>query len=510
MSAPMTRRRLLQTGATGTALLAVGSTPAFARTRPSLTHGLQSGDVTTGSGVVWARADGPCRMVVEFSRTPSFAGARRLDGPILTARTDFTGKQALRGLRAGTEHFYRVTLEDLLDPGLTSEPLTGSFRTAPMQPRDLSFVWGADIAGQGWGINPDIGGYRIFSAMGAVDPDFYLCSGDHVYADNPLVPEVTLPDGRVWHNVTTDAKAKVAETLAEFRGNFAYNLLDDNLRAFAAHVPQVNQWDDHEVHNNWFPGQILADDRYTERRIDVLAARARRAFFEYLPVGPTRGDRNGRVYRRIAYGPLLDVFVLDMRTFKDPNGDNRSTSGRGLLGDAQREWLKHALARSTATWKVIANDLPLGLVVPDGAAIEAVAQGDPVAPLGRELEFADVLRFAKRRGVTGIVFVTADVHYTAAHRYDPARAAFQEFDPFWEFVAGPLNAGAFGPNALDGTFGPEAVFQSITPVPNTSPLDGFQFFGHVEIDGDNRAMTVSLRDIDGAAVHTETLAPAAD
>jgi len=36
-----------------------------------------------------------------------------------------------------------------------------------------------------------------------------------------------------------------------------------------------------------------------------------------------------------------------------------------MLGPAQRAWLKRELAASTATWKVIANDLPLGLVVPD-------------------------------------------------------------------------------------------------------------------------------------------------
>jgi alkaline phosphatase D len=341
-----------------------------------------------------------------------------------------------------------------------------------------------------------------------VAPAFSLCSGDHIYADNPLLPELTLPDGRVWRNVTTDAKAKVAETLDEFRGNFAYNLLDDNLRAFAARVPQVNQWDDHEVHNNWYPGQVLADDRYTERRIDVLAARARRAFFEYLPVGPTRGDRNGRVYRKIAYGPLLDVFVLDMRTFKDPNGDNRSTSGRGLLGDAQREWLKHALARSTATWKVIANDLPLGLLVPDGPGIwEGVAQGDPGPPLGRELEFAEVLTHAHRNGVTGIVMLTADVHYAAAHHYSPDRAPGQEFTPFWEFVAGPLNAGGFGPNELDATFGPEAVFVAPPPRVLASPLEGSQFFGEVKIDGGSERMTVNLRDVDGRLLHREELDP---
>jgi alkaline phosphatase D len=95
------------------------------------------------------------------------------------------------------------------------------------------------------------------------------------------------------------------------------------------------------------------------------------------------------------------------------------------------------------------------------------------------------------------VLLTADVHYTAAHHHDPARAAIGGFDPFWEFVSGPLNAGGFGPNALDATFGPRVVFAEAPPTPNASPADGYQFFGHVTIDARSRVMTVTLRDIDG-------------
>ncbi|WP_292443296.1 alkaline phosphatase D family protein [Methylibium sp.] len=62
-----------------------------------------------------------------------------------------------------------------------------------------------------------------------------------------------------------------------------------------------------------------------------------------------------------------------------------------------------------------------------------------------------------------VVWVTADVHYCAAHHYDPARAQFQDFEPFWEFVAGPLNAGSFGPGTLDNTFGRQAVFYKALP-----------------------------------------------
>jgi alkaline phosphatase D len=502
---PVTRRDLVRTGllAGGAALLAppgrVLGAPAFVRSRPSLTHGIQSGDVSARAGLVWARADRPGRMLVEVSRTPSFRHARRVRGPVLTERTDLTGRVHLRGLPDGERVFYRVRLED--ERGNASAPEVGSFRTAPERARDLNFVWSADLAGQGWGINPDEGGFRIFRAMEDVDPDFFLCSGDTVYADGPIPATQTLPDGRIWRNLTTEAKSKVAETLDEYRGQYAYNLLDSNLRRFASRVPQVNQWDDHEVRNNWYPGQLLDDPRYTEKRVDVLAARASRAFHEWVPIRP------GPVYRKRSYGPLLDLFVLDMRTYKDPNDANvYADPHRGLLGREQRTWLKRELAASKATWKVIANDLPLGLVVGDGpTAFEGVAQGDDGAPKGRELEFADVLRTAHRQGVTGLVFLTADVHYTAAHHYDPARASVGDFTPFWEFVSGPLNAGAFGPNALDGTFGPRAEFVAAPPHPNASPAEGYQFFGQVSIDGTTRAMTVRLRDLDGRVLWEKTL-----
>ncbi|MCA2217909.1 alkaline phosphatase D family protein [Jidongwangia harbinensis] len=499
------RRTLLRAGLAGGVAGTFLSSPAFGwkpSGRPVLTHGVQSGDATADAAVVWTRADRPGRLWVQVSRRPDFRGARLVRGPVVTPDTDFTGKLPLRNLPPGSRLYYRARVESLDRPGLFSEPLGGEFRTAPAHRQDIRFVWTGDVAGQGWGIDPAYGGMRLFAAMRARRPDFLLHSGDTVYADGPLPATVALPDGRTWRNLVTPEKSKVAETLAEYRGQYAYNLLDEHYRRFAAEVPQVNQWDDHEVTNNWYPGEILDDARYTEKRVDVLAARAQRAYHEWLPTP----QASGPLYRRLAHGPLLDVFVLDMRTFKDPNdGNTYPDPDRGLLGARQRDWLIRGLRSSRATWKVIAADLPIGLVVPDGAAAqEGIAQGDPGAPLGRELEIATVLRAAHRHGVTGIVFLTADVHYTAAHHYDPARAAVRDFTPFWEFVSGPAHAGAFGPNALDGTFGPKAVFVNAPPAANTSPADGFQHFGEVNIDRGG-SLRVDLRDRDGAALWSTTL-----
>ena len=113
----------------------------------------------------------------------------------------------------------------------------------------------------------------------------------------------------------------------------------------------------------------------------------------------------------------------------------------------------------------------------------------------------------KRNGVRNVVWITADVHYTAAHHYDLSRAAYPDFDPFWEFVSGPLNAGGFGPNTLDGTFGPQAVFVETPPHPNASPAEGFQYFGEVSIDGQSEVMTVRLRGVDGSVRWSTELSP---
>ena len=108
-----------------------------------------------------------------------------------------------------------------------------------------------------------------------------------------------------------------------------------------------------------------------------------------------------------------------------------------------------------------------------------------------------------------MVWITADVHYAAAHHYDPARAAFTEFDPFWEFVAGPIHAGTFGPDELDHTFGPEVKFIGIPAgmKQNRPPSDGHQFFGLARIDGETEVMTVSLHDLKGAELFKVSLSP---
>jgi alkaline phosphatase D len=548
------RRTFIRQSASFLGLAVVGTgAPAIVAaqsTRPTLPYGLQLGDTTlalTGRrgfgnlelpdlddltrdsarggdlhglearSMIWARSDKPARMVLEWDTTDRFANPRRITGPYALEDTDFTARVDLTQLPLNQTIFTRVAMEDLGSGRTRSDWLTAQFRTPTLDARrGPKFAWGGDTAGQNYGINPDFGGMRIYEVMRARDPDFFIHNGDTIYADGPMTAERAVEGGKIWKNVIAEGVEKVAESLDEFRGRYRYNLRDPNIQKFSLQVPQLWQWDDHEVTNNWSESKDLsADARYVEKRVPLLIGRATQAFLDYAPLRPNGADESERIYRKLSYGPLLDVFMIDMRSYRGPNSTNdqaTESAETAFLGNAQVDWLIRNLNTSRATWKVISADMPLGLVVGDGKdasgrdRFENSANGDGPAR-GRELEIARLLTAIKRERIKNVVWITADVHYCAAHYYDPAKAQYSDFNPFWEFVAGPLNAGSFGPNTLDNTFGPQVVFQKAPPAANTSPLAGFQFFGEMRVEPRTRNLQVALIDLNGATLFERTLEP---
>jgi len=215
-SKPLSRRRLIA-GFVSTAALtwtAGIAKPYLSRAtdRPLITHGLQSGDIGVDSGVVWARSDRPARMQIEIATTDSFRDIR--GGAFVDALpdSDFTAKLLLKELPASQDIFYRIRFQDLASPTIVGEPMVGRFRTAPSDRRSISFCWSGDQAGQGWGIDESRGGMRTYATMLRNRPDFFIHSGDHIYADLVLPPEVKLANGEVWRNLVTEEKTHVAET----------------------------------------------------------------------------------------------------------------------------------------------------------------------------------------------------------------------------------------------------------------------------------------------------------
>ncbi|WP_240338669.1 alkaline phosphatase D family protein, partial [Pseudomonas aeruginosa] len=118
------------------------------------------------------------------------------------------------------------------------------------------------------------------------------------------------------------------------------------------------------MRDNWYWERNQdKDERYREKSVPMLAAYGRRAFLEYnpLPCGPDDPDR---IYRTVSYGPALDVFAIDLRSYRSANSENRQRTlddTSRIAGAAQIEWLKGSLAASRAAWKVVACDMPIGL-----------------------------------------------------------------------------------------------------------------------------------------------------
>ena len=272
---------------------------------------------------------------------------------------------------------------------------------------------------------------------------------------------------------------------------------------FLAKTPVYVQWDDHEVTNNWYPGEIMpAGAPYFGISADVLAVNARQALYEYNPI------ERGKLYKSVQHGKHMELFLLDERSFRDANPDNSNPDGIEMLGRKQLAWLKKALKTSRATWKIISTHDPLSIVTGGIDDRDAWGQDDP-AVLGREVQLAEILEFIKDHQIKNVVFLTSDVHFTAAISYDPALATFKNFTPFWEFVVGPIHAGAFGAGSLDASFGPQYEYlraPSTEGIGQNSPPPHLQSFGLVEISQD-AALTVKLIDVSGTILFEKTMLP---
>ena len=220
----LTRRQLLVRSASTLALAGLTglAKPYLSRAadRPQIAGGIQSGDVSDGSAIVWGRADRPARMQVECSTVESFKtilGAASADALL---DHDFTSKVLLENLPPAQDIFYRVRFLDSAGSGIAGQTQIGHFRTAPATRDSISFVWSGDTAGQGWGIDPSRGGYRSYATMLQNRPDFFIHSGDHIYADCPVPSELKLPNGDIWRNIVSEEKSEVAHSLDQFRGNY--------------------------------------------------------------------------------------------------------------------------------------------------------------------------------------------------------------------------------------------------------------------------------------------------
>ena len=413
------------------------------------------------SAVVWVRGFEESPVTVEYVPT----GSRRPRSlrAVVKRDVDLTGKIALTKLSPATRYTYRI------EQG--GESVEGSFVTAPArnQSRPVTFLWSGDLGG-GRRCRSIQDGYPIFKSMAPLKPDFFLFVGDTIYADIRC-------GGPDW----VPGYDFVATTLEEYREKHRYNRADPTLQEFFRSTSVYAIWDDHEVKND-FAGPS-----------EPLMPVGRQAFLDYWPIQPPR-DEPTRLYRKMRWGKLLEVFILDTRQYRSPNQDPDGPS-KTMLGAAQRRWLIDSVSTSGATWKAVVSSVPLSVPTGRPTARDSWSNANLLGfseenATGFAVERDLILRTLRDRKVKNLVWLVADVHHAEVIRHRP----WPDFT-FYEFIAGPLAASRGRPRPLDTGLDPISLFG----------LGEIDNFGAVTID--QRGLTVQIIDVAGKVRFSHTVGP---
>lgn len=403
----MRRRELLAWGrATGGALgarwLLGCSAPVEPKAAP-FRHGVGSADPAPDRLLLWTRLSDAAddeALVVLVATDERLTDVVAMHEVVARADEDFVVHVDVAGLEPGRTYYYAFEAD-----GVRSE--VGRARTAPEgSPEVVRFVL-TSCASYAHGYFHTYAHIAEHEALDAV-----LHVGDYIYEYG---------DGEYGDLRPYDPPHRVI-TLDDYRRRFAYYRRDPDLRRLHARHPLVITWDDHEIANNAWPGGSFEHAPASHGPWPERRAAAERAHAEWLP---RRVEHEGALFRRLAFGDLVDLFVLDTRMERDAppaTAEQAAAPGRSILGAAQREWLLEGLTSSRARWKVIAHSVQLS----PHAEFWNFDAWDGYADERRAL-----LSTIVERGVEGVVFLCGDGHKSFAddvpldphEGYDPATGA---------------------------------------------------------------------------------------
>lgn len=405
---------------------------ARAGAAPAFLHGVASGDPLPDGVLLWTRvtptaeatpgsgkgADTEVRWQV--AEDQGFERVVARGSRTATAAHDHTVKADIRGLSPATDYYFRFTA------GGTHSP-TGRTRTAPAP--------GADVHGIRFGVvscaNWESGYFSAYRHLAArTDLDAVLHLGDYLYEYR--TGEYPAPE----YVVRPHSPAHEIVSLADYRVRHGVHKADPDARALHAAHPVVAMWDDHEFADNAWSGGAVNHTPGTEGAWRERVAAAKQAYFEWMPV---RASTEGTTYRRLRFGDLADLHLLDLRSFRDEQAAVGSGAvddpDRTLTGRAQLDWLKAGLERSDTVWRLVGTSVMISQVafgsVP-ARLLEPLAEllGLPKEGLavntdqwdGYTDDRRELLGHLRDRGIGNTVFLAGDIHMAWANDV-PLRAA---------------------------------------------------------------------------------------
>ncbi|MFJ2770216.1 alkaline phosphatase D family protein [Streptomyces sp. NPDC087300] len=427
------RRRTVVKAAAATAALApLAAVPAHAAEGPAFHHGVASGDPLPDGVLLWTRVTptpdavpgsgkGPDTEVRwEIAEDKGFTRVVGHGSTTARAASDHTVKADVRGLRQATAYYFRFSVGDVHSP-------VGRTRTTPAHDAAAPGVRFGVVSCANWEAGY-FSAYRHLAARTELDAVLHI--GDYIY-------EYKSGEYPSAENVVRQHEPKhEILTLSDYRTRHGVHKTDSDAQAMHATHPVIAIWDDHEFADNAWSGGAENHSPDTEGGWDHRMAAAKQAYFEWMPVRPST---EGTVYRRIRYGKLADLHLLDLRSFRSEQAGFGSGDvddpDRTITGRAQLDWLKSGLTASDAAWKLVGTSvmispvafgsLPAHFLEPlaellglpkEGLAINA-DQWDGYTDDRKEL-----LNHLRDNNIRNTVFLTGDIHMAWANDV-PAKAA---------------------------------------------------------------------------------------
>ncbi len=406
-------------------------------------YGVASGDMTSDSVILWTRTTGPSQVVPEIAESADFSNALALAPGDTVAESDFTAKVVVAGLRPGTEYFYRFRSGE-------DASAIGTFRTAygADQRKAVTLAFSGDAD---WKWKP----YPSLETLVREKLDFFVFLGDLVY-------ETRNYRGTVAAEGLDDYRWKYREN-REPREGSSYSAvpMQELYRAFG----QYSIFDNHETERSQAdpngPSYPEGGARFSgifTNKLPGFQVRMR-AFAEYQPVqevalvntGDPRTDGTSRFYRSFQWGPNVELFMVDDRSYRDAAESATlpvNSCNRTILGAPQLKWLEDGLLaakRKQVVWKVVVVSSPIQEL---GRTPDVGAENDgPKSWAGYYgCERSRLLKFIDDNAINNVVFLTTNNHYTAINNLTynttpgqpasprkPARNAF-------EVITGPIGA----------------------------------------------------------------------
>ena len=277
-------------------------------------------------------------------------------------------------------------------------------------------------------------------------PDIFVGLGDIICADDDCAAT-----GR-YGNAQVPGTFGPAVDLPTYWAHWRYSRADAGFQRLLEGTDYVGVWDDHEVLNDFGPFTDTGSAPPYTPGVHLMPI-GLEAFLDYTPVASAQ-DAPRRLYRSFRWGKHLELIVLDVRQYRDPNFEaDTGPDPKTMLGREQLLWLKNELRTSDATWKVIVSSVPMSIPTgfPATNGRDGWANFDQAT--GYERELLEILGFMRAHGVRDSVWITTDVHFAEAFRYEP----FDDSDfSVYELATGPderedLPQPGLRPDARPGT-----------------------------------------------------------